>query len=314
MKCKKVLVTGGSGFIGSHLIPRLIELEYDVHSLERYVTGRYVLGGRRVVKTIFGDLRDHFAIRDLIRKIQPDAVVHLAAISAVAYSYDHPNEVLETNILSTVNLAECCLREVPHFKHFLFAGTSEEYGNQEDMPIKETAELRPGSPYAVSKVAADKYLQYMCDAFEFPVTVLRNFNTYGRKKNAHFVVERIITQMLKQKTVTLGDPAPVRDLLYVEDHVDSYVTCLGNEKAVGQTFNFCTGHGVSIAQLANQIKELVNFKGEIIWNTIPERPLDVATLIGDNSKAKQLLGWKPRFTLKKGLQLTIDFWKTHAEN
>lgn len=182
------------------------------------------------------------------------------------------------------------------------------------MPIRETAELRPGSPYAVSKVAADKYLQYMHDAYEFPVTVLRNFNTYGRKRNAHFVVERIIMQMLQQKTVTLGDPTPVRDLLYVDDHVNSYITCLEDEKAVGQTFNFCTGHGVSIAQLANQIKELVNFKGEIIWNTIPERPLDVATLIGNNSKAKQLLGWKPKFTLKKGLQLTIDFWKTRAEN
>jgi nucleoside-diphosphate-sugar epimerase len=314
MEFKKVLVTGGSGFIGSHLIPKLVELEYDVYSLERYVTGRYVLGGRRPVKTIFGDLRDYFAMRDLIRKIQPDAVVHLAAISAVAYSYDHPNEVLETNFLSTVNLAECCLRDVPHFKHFLFAGTSEEYSDQEDTPIKETAELRPSSPYAVSKVAADKYLQYMHDAYEFPVTVLRNFNTYGRKRNAHFVVERIVTQMLQRKTVTLGDPTPVRDLLYVDDHVNSYITCLEDEKAIGQTFNFCTGRGVSIAQLANQIKDLISFKGEIVWNTIPKRPLDVATLIGDNSKAKQLLGWKPKFTLKKGLQLTIDFWKTRAEN
>ena len=312
MKCKKVLVTGGSGFIGSHLIPRLVELEYDVYSLERYVTGRYVLSGRHPVKTIFGDLRDHFAIRDFVRKIQPDAVVHLASMSPVPYSYNHPTEVLETNFLGTVNLAECCLSEIPHLKHFLFAGTSEEYGNQEDMPIKETAELRPGSPYAVSKVAADKYLQYMHDAYEFPVTVLRNFNTYGRKRNAHYVVERIITQMLQQKTVTLGDPTPVRDLLYVDDHVNSYITCLGDEKAIGQTFNFCTGHGVSIAQLANQTKELVNFKGEIIWNTTPERPVDVATIIGDNSKAKQLLGWKPKFTLKKGLQLTIDFWKTRA--
>ena len=107
----------------------------------------------------------------------------------------------------------------------------------------------------------------------------------------------------------LGDPMPVRDLLYVDDHVSSYITCLGNEKTIGQTFNFCTRHGVSIAQLVNLIKQLINFKGEIVWNTIPKRPLDTATLLGDNSKAKQLLGWKPKFTLKKGLQRTIDFWK-----
>jgi len=309
MRCEKVLVTGGSGFIGSHLIPELVKLEYDVYSLERYVTGRYVLSGRRAVKTVFGDLRNHFAVRKIVREVQPDAVVHLASISPVSYSYDHPNEVLETNFLGTVNLAESCLREDPHFKHFLFAGTSEEYGNQKDIPIKEAAELRPCSPYAVSKVAADKYLQYMRDAHNFPVTVLRNFNTYGRKENTHFVVERIITQMLQGKRVTLGDPKPVRDLLYVDDHVNSYITCLGNEKAIGEAFNFCTGRGTSIAQLVKTIKKLTNFKGEVVWNAIPERPLDVAILIGDYSKARRLLGWKPGFTLEKGLKLSVKFWK-----
>lgn len=308
MKCEKVLVTGGSGFIGSHLIPELVKLGYDVYSLERYVTGRYVLGGRRVVKTVFGDLRDDFHIRNVICRIQPDAVVHLASISPVSYSYDHPNEVLETNFLGTVNLAESCLREAPHFKHFLFAGTSEEYGDQKDMPLKENTELRPTSPYAVSKVAADKYLQYMRDAYNFPVTILRNFNTYGRKENTHFVVERIIVQMLKGKRVMLGDPKPVRDLLCVDDHVNSYVTCLGNDKAVGEVFNFCTGHGISIARLVECVKKLTNFKGEVVWNTIPERPLDPATLIGDYSKAKRLLGWKPHFTLEEGLKLTVKFW------
>jgi len=303
------LVAGGSGFIGSHLIHELVKLEHDVYSLERYVTGRYVLGGRRAVKTVFGDLRTHFAVRKIVREVQPDAVVHLASISPVSYSYDHPNEVLETNFLGTVNLAESCLQEVPHFKHFLFAGTSEEYGNQKNMPIKETAELRPCSPYAVSKVAADNYLHYMRDAYNFPITVLRNFNTYGRKENTHFIVERIITQMLQGKRVTLGDPKPVRDLLYIDDHVNSYVTCLGNERAIGETFNFCTGRGTSIAQLVKTIRKLTNFKGEVVWNTIPERPLDVAILIGDYSKARRLLGWKPRFTLEKGLKLSVKFWK-----
>jgi nucleoside-diphosphate-sugar epimerase len=309
MKCEKVLVTGGSGFIGSHLIPKLLDARYDVYSLERYVTGRYVLGGCRMAKTVFGDIRDYFTTRDLIRKIQPDAVIHLASISAVSYSYDHPNEVLETNLLGTINLAESCLREAPHFKHFLFAGTSEEYGNQETLPIKENAELHPNSPYAVSKVAADKYLQYMRDAYDFPITILRNFNTYGRKNNTHFIIERIITQMLKEKVVTLGDQSPIRDFLYVNDHVNSYLTCLQKEKTIGETFNFCTRHGTSIAQLVNLIKKITDFKGEVIWNTIPRRPLDIAKLIGDYSKAKNLLRWKPKYTLDEGLKLTVNFWK-----
>jgi nucleoside-diphosphate-sugar epimerase len=211
--------------------------------------------------------------------------------------------------MGTINLAEVCLREVHTFKHFLFAGTSEEYGNQEKTPVVETAELHPNSPYSVSKVAADKYVQYMRDAYEFPITVLRNFNTYGRKDNTHFVVERTIVRMLEGKTVRLGDPSPIRDLMYVDDHVSSYLTCLENEKAMGETINFCTGRGVSVGEVVEKISEIVNFKGEILWNCIPKRPLDIAVLVGDNRKARQLLNWQPQFGLEEGLKLTIKYWK-----
>ena len=304
----KVLVTGATGFIGSHLVPRLVEQGYDVYTLERYVTGRYVLGQRREIKTVFGDLREHFAVRRIIREVQPDIVIHLAAISPVAYSYDHPYEVIETNFLATVNLAESCLREVPHFKQFLFASTSETYGNGPNPKTEETPQ-NPNSPYAVSKLACEKYLLYMRDAYDFPVTILRNFNTYGRKDNTHFVVERIIVQMLQGGAVKLGDPTPVRDFEYVEDHVSSYLTCLDNPKAIGEVFNFCTGRGVSIKQLAELIAELTDFKGEIVWNAIPARPLDIKELVGDYSKAKRILGWYPKFSLEEGLKLTIDFWR-----
>lgn len=303
----KVLVTGGSGFIGSNLTPKLVESGHEVYSLERYVTGRYVLGTKTT--TFFGDVRDSFTIRKLIRKIQPDAVIHLASISPVAYSYDHPQEVFGVNALGTINLAESCLREIPHFKHFLFAGTSEEYGIQQRLPIREDAKLKPNSPYAVSKVAADKYLQYMYKAYDFPVTVLKPFNTYGRKKNAHFVVERTIVQMLQGKTVRLGDPTPTRDFMYVDDHVSAYLTCLDNPKAIGDVFNFCTGSEVSIKQLIELISRLIGFEGEIQWNTIPARPLDIQRLVGNHDKATRVLGWCPEYSLKEGLKKTIDFWR-----
>ena len=303
----KILVTGGSGFIGSHLIPLLAERDYKVYTLERHVTGRYVLGPART--TVYGDIRDSFVIRKIIKEIQPEAVIHLAAISPVAYSYDHPQEVLEVNTLGTINLAEACLREVPHFKHFLYAGTSEEYGNQTEFPIKEDAELRPNSPYSVSKVAADKYLQYMRGAYEFPVTVLRPFNTYGRKEDTHFVVERALTQMLRGKTVMLGDPTPVRDLMYVEDHVNAYLTCLNNEKAIGEVFNFCTGRGVTVEEAINLLAKLTGFDGEILWNTIPARPLDIQKLIGSPEKAKRILGWQPKYSLEEGLKLSVEYWR-----
>jgi dTDP-glucose 4,6-dehydratase len=304
----KILVTGATGFVGSHLVHKLVEQGHDIYTFERYVTGRYVLGQWRSVRAIFGDLRDYYAVKHLMHEVQPDVVIHLAAISPVAYSYDHPNEVIESNFIGTVNLAEACIHEVPHFRHFLFASTSETYGNG-PTPKTEDTPQNPNSPYAVSKFACEKYLLYMRDAYGFPTTILRNFNTYGRKDNTHFVVERTITQMLKGEIVRLGDPSTIRDFEYIDDHVNSYLTCLDNPKAKGEVFNFCTGKGVSIKQLVDLISELVGFKGKVIWNTIPARPLDIKILVGDYSKAKRLLGWEPKFTLEEGLKRTIDFWK-----
>lgn len=305
----KILVTGATGFVGSHLVPGLIERGHNVFTLERYVTGRYVLGKRANVKTVFGDLKEYFAIKHMIHDVQPDVVIHLAAISPVSYSYDHPHEVIQTNLLGTVNLAEACLREVPHFKHFLFASTSETYGNG-PCPKTEEMQQNPNSPYAVSKLACEKYLLYMLDAYGFPITILRNFNTYGRRDNTHFVVERTIVQMLQGEAVRLGDSTPIRDFEYIDDHVNSYLTCLNNPKAKGEVFNFCTLRGTSIKQLVNLISELTNFKGEVFWDTIPTRPLDIRELVGDYSKAKRILRWQPQFTLEEGLRQIVDFWKT----
>lgn len=303
-------MTGASGFIGSHLVPRLLELGYEVHSLERYVTGRYVLGEARQVETVFGDLRDLQTARQVLKKVQPHKVVHLAALSAVSYSYEHPQEVLETNFMGTVNLAEACMQEVGQFGHFLFAGTSEEYGNNGARPQTEKSPLRPNSPYSASKVAADRYLNYMWDAYGFPVTILRPFNSYGRKDNTHFIVERTIVQALSANQIRLGDPTPVRDFLYVDDHVNAYLACLEQPKnAIGQTLNFCTGRGVTIKELVEKICNLTGFAGQVLWNTIPKRPLDIHGLIGSPVESARLLGWKPKYQLEDGLRKAVDYWK-----
>lgn len=305
----RILVTGTTGFVGSRLIEKLAEQKnHDLYALQRYVTGRYVLGADHGVKTVFCDLRDHFAVRAAIREVQPEAVMHLAAISPVSYSYDHPNEVIDANLVGTINLAESCLREVPHFKHFLFASTSETYGNGPVPKLEDTPQA-PNSPYSVSKQAAEKYILYMWDAYKFPATVLRPFNTYGRRDNTHFLVERMLVQMLQGHTVKLGDPTPERDLLYVDDHADAYLTCLGNPKAIGGAFNFATGEKITVKALVEKMKELTGFRGQILWDTIPRRPLDIQVLYGDASKAKSVLGWQPKFSLDEGLRLTIDFWR-----
>lgn len=304
----KILITGVTGFIGQNLVPKLLELDHQIYSLERYVTSRYVLGKKREVRTVFGDIKQHFAVRRIVQEVQPDVVINLAAISPVSYSYDHPHEVIETNFIGTVNLAESCLRDVPHLKQFLFASTSETYGNG-PTPKKEETPQHPNSPYAVSKLAAEKYLLYMHKAYGFPVTILRPFNTYGRKDNTHFVVERIITQMLQGKELRLGDSTPVRDFMYVDDHINAYLTCLADRKSIGQIFNFCTGYGVTISELVETLKNLTGFDEDIAWHTIPQRPLDIKRLIGDYSKAKNLLCWEPKFSLDEGLSLCVDYWR-----
>ncbi len=308
----RVLITGVSGFIGSHLVEKMANSNYDLYALERYVTGRYVLGSSRDIKTLYGDLREYALVRKTIREVQPDYVIHIAAISPVSYSYDHPFEVIDTNFYGTLNLAEACLHECPELKQFLFASTSETYGNG-PLPRKEDTPQNPNSPYAVAKMAAEKYLLYLRDAYRFPVTILRNFNTYGRKDNTHFVVERMTVQMLRGDEVRLGDPEPVRDLMYVDDHVQSYLTCLGNQRAVGEIFNFCTGIGVKIKGLAEKIAEKTGFKGRIVWGTVPQRPLDIKELVGDNSKAKTVLNWSPKYTLDQGLDLTVKYWRERTK-
>jgi nucleoside-diphosphate-sugar epimerase len=306
----RILVTGATGFVGSRLLERLAEMGgHDIYSMQRYVAGRYVLGADHGVKVVFCDLRDQFAVKCAIRDVQPEVVFHLAAISPVSYSYDHPNEVLDTNLTGTVNLAEACLREVPHFKHFLFASTSETFGNGPVPKLEDTPQA-PNSPYSVAKHAAEKYVLYMWDAYKFPVTVLRPFNTYGRRDNTHFLVERMLVQMLQGNTVKLGDPTPERDLLYIDDHVDSYLICFAKPQAsIGQTFNFCTGEKLTVQALADKMRAMTGFRGQILWDTIPKRPLDIQVLYGDSAKAKSVLGWEAKVSLEDGLRRTADFWR-----
>ena len=303
----KILVTGATGFVGGHMVPRLLELGHEVYALERHVAGRYSIDSQpRAV--VYCDLRDFFSVRNTLAEVQPDIVIHLAAISPVAYSYDHPQEVFSVNTSGTMNLAEACVREVPHLKQFLFAGSSEEYGIQTQFPINENATLRANSPYSASKISADMYLQYLLDAHGFPVTVLRPFNSYGRKHDTHFVVERIVTQLLKSQEVRLGDVSAKRDMIYIDDHVNAYLSCLNNSKAIGQTINFCTGKAVTIEELVNRIGNIMSVKPNILPNVTAQRPLDIPILVGDNAKALNIVNWRPEFSLDEGLKLTVDYW------
>jgi dTDP-glucose 4,6-dehydratase len=301
---QRLLLTGATGFIGKELYQRLGK--YDVYTLERYVTGRYNHYDSN--NKIFLDLRNYEDIKSTIREINPAYVIHLAAISPVAFSYEHYYEVSEVNYQASVNLIEACHEYADNLKQFIFAGTSEEYGQalkDRNHKLSEDSELIPNSPYAVSKVAVDKYLQYMGMAFDFPFTILRPFNTYGRTDNNHFFMERTIKAMQSNEPLKLGIPDSVRDWMFVEDHIYGYLQALGNRKAIKQIINLCTGKGYSTKETAKIIAEMTNYKLPIKWNAIKPRPSDAKILIGDNSKAQKLLNWKPKYSLEEGLNKMI---------
>jgi len=300
---KKIFVTGGTGFIGSNLIEKLSKTEeYDIYALVRYISNRTPSFPENV-KVVYGDLRDGLMIKKIIKNISPEIVLHLGAISPVQHSFGHSQEVMETNFIGTINLAESNL-ENSNLKKFIMAGTSEMYGNNYYNPIRETDKLCPNQPYAISKVASYNYLSYLKEAYNFPSCVVRPFNTYGRTENFNFVTERIIYQMLTSKIVNLGDPSPIRDLLYVDDHVDGYMSILESQH-LPDTVNLCTGKETSIEELTFLIQDKLNFKGTVSWNKTMKRPTEIYYLVGDNSLAYTFLKWKPKIDLNTGLDLTI---------
>ena len=153
----------------------------------------------------------------------------------------------------------------------------------------------------------------MKEAYDFPVTILRPFNTYGRKEDYHFLIEKTIVQMLTQDKISLINPTPVRDWMYVADHVNAYLTCLKNEKALGETFNFCTGKGLTVKETVEKIASIIGFKGEVQWGSAPERPTESKIIIGSNGKAFNILGWKPQYSLENGLKETIEYWRNKLQ-
>lgn len=309
----RILLTGSTGFIGSRLLQRLEELGHDVYLLVRYVSGgRYNFYARK--KTVFADIRDGEAVRKAVLNVRPEVIIHLAATTAVSFSFLSPADVLHTNAVGTIHLAEAA-REA-EVEQFIHASTSEVYGIQQDFPIKEDATLNPTSPYAVAKIAAENYLQLISKIYDFPVTIMRPFNTFARGlpniKNRHYVVERAITGALENGVINLHNPKPIREFIFRDDHVAAYIAALENKKAIGEVFNICYGVGWTIEEMANKVAEVVERKTgkpvKVEFLREPDRPMDIPELWGDSTKAKQILGWKPQYNLETGLEKAINEW------
>lgn len=303
------LVTGCTGFIGSELTQRLIVEGFRVYGLVRH-SPRAVTNIPKGVVTITGDLLDYHSLRKAVRESQPEYIFHTAAMTPVRESFDNPFIYEEINYRGTMNLVHASL-QCPVLKRFLHASTMEVY-KAKTTPLKEEDTLYGETPYGVSKVAGDLYVRVASDCFGLPYTILRPCNTYGRKAQKGYLVEKVVTSMLEANRFELDGSADlVRSFMYVDDHVNAYLSCL-DEKALNEVFNFGV-EGSSVEEVVKTCTRLLNWKGEVVYGVNP-RPNEALTLVLDASKAQRMLGWKAEVSLEDGLRRTCEFWKQKMDN
>ena len=318
-----ILVTGADGFIGSHLTEELVRQGHSVRAFVYYnsfnswgwldrcspeVKGKF--------EVFSGDIRDPHGVREAMKGCE--AVIHLAALIAIPFSYHSPDTYVDTNIKGTLNVLQAA-REIG-VKRVIHTSTSEVYGTAQFVPITEDHPLQGQSPYSATKIAADQLAFSFYSSFDLPVVILRPFNTYGPRQSARAVIPTIITQIATgQKEIKLGAISPTRDFNYVKDTVDGFVATLNSKNGLGEVINLGSNFEISIKETAELIAEIMGVTISIAQDGDRLRPpsSEVERLWADNSKAKEILNWKPRFAgpdgLKSGLEETIA-WFSQPEN
>ncbi|MGD0784506.1 MAG: SDR family NAD(P)-dependent oxidoreductase [Sedimentisphaerales bacterium] len=311
-KNKKVLVTGGGGFIGSHLIERLCAEGANVRAFIRY-NSRSNMGCigclsseiKKSIEIISGDITELVSVEQAVKGME--IVFHLAASIGIPYSYIHPREVVETNLMGSLNIFTAA-REM-NIEKVVHTSTSEVYGTAQYVPIDENHPIQSQSPYSASKVGADALAMSFVKAFGCPFAIIRPFNTFGPRQSMRAIIPTIITQALKKNDIQLGSLSPTRSFTYVSDIVDGFIKIAESDKSIGNVINIGTDIEISIGDLANKIVALMGKKIKVICTEerIRSASSEVQRLCADNSKAKALLGWEPKIGLDEGLKKTISW-------
>lgn len=318
----KILVTGADGFIGSHLTEALTRGGHEVRAFVFYNSFNswgWLDHCGDDVKSRFevfaGDIRDPNGVRTAMKGC--DAVMHLAALIAIPYSYHSPDTYVDTNVKGTLNVVQAA-RELGVSK-VIHTSTSEVYGTARFVPITEDHPLQGQSPYSASKIGADQIAMSFYSSFGTPVTILRPFNTYGPRQSARAVIPTIITQIATgNRKIKLGAVHPTRDFSFVADTVAGFAAALHSDKAVGEVVNIGSNFEISIGDTARLIAEVMNTEIEITTDEARLRPRnsEVERLWADATKARQLLGWQPAYGdregFKRGLAETAEWFEDSA--
>jgi len=319
----KVLVTGADGFIGSHLTESLVRQGFEVRAFVQYNSFNswgWLDHCHEDVKghfdVISGDIRDPFGVKDSMRDCQ--AVIHLAALIAIPFSYHSPSAYVATNVMGTLNVLQAAREN--DVSRVIHTSTSEVYGSARFIPITEEHPLQGQSPYSASKIGADQLAFSFFTSFGLPVVTIRPFNTYGPRQSARAVIPTIITQLAsKSRGLNLGSLSPTRDFSFVGDTVSGFMAALESDKGIGEVFNLGSNFEISIGETVDLISNLMNCEPELTLDVNRIRPInsEVNRLLADNSRARNAFGWEPEFRglegLKRGLRSTIE-WFTDSRN
>ncbi|RIK10031.1 MAG: NAD-dependent dehydratase [Acidobacteria bacterium] len=317
---RKALVTGATGFIGSHLTESLVRAGAKVRALVHYNAddrqGNLELLSsdiRKEIEVVRGDIRNPEGMDAAAEGV--DVVFHLAALIAIPYSYVNPREHFETNVIGTYNVARAAQRA--GVERFVHTSTSEVYGTARFTPITEDHPLQGQSPYSASKIGADKAVESLQLSFDLPAVTVRPFNTYGPRQSRRAIIPAIISQLLTSSTLRLGSLEPERDLTFASDTADGFIAAADAlaSDAVGQTFNLGNGASISIGELANRLIEMIRPGARIETDPARVRPAksEVGLLLASNEKARTVLKWEPRVGLDEGLERTAEFMTKQSE-
>ncbi len=311
---RKILVTGADGFIGSHLVEKLLDDNYQVRAFVYYNSFNNwgwldALPKEKLdrIDVFVGDIRDPNGVRKAMEGI--DLVFHLAALIAIPFSYHSPDSYVDTNIKGTLNVLQAA-RDLGTAR-VLVTSTSEVYGTAKYVPIDEEHPFQGQSPYSATKIGADRIAESFYKSFGLPVTIVRPFNTYGPRQSARAIIPTIISQLLTgYSEIKLGSLHPTRDFVYVQDTVSGFISIAETDKTIGEEINIATQQEVSIEQLAKVLIGKINPEARIISEDERKRPelSEVERLLGANSKIMRLTGWMPKYNLEEGLAETIAWF------
>jgi NAD dependent epimerase/dehydratase len=314
---KSTLITGADGFIGSHLTELLVKSGYTVKALSQYNSFNNWgwledVDCLNEIEVLTGDVRDPHYCKHITKDV--DVIFHLAALIAIPYSYIAPDSYVDTNIKGTLNICQAALEN--GCKKVIHTSTSEVYGTAQYVPIDENHPLQPQSPYSATKIGADMMAMSFYNAFKLPVVVARPFNTYGPRQSARAVIPTIIVQIATgRKEIKLGDVTPTRDFNYVEDTCRGFLELANCDEAVGQVVNIGSNFEISVGDVLNMIKEIMG--SDVRFHTDEQRirpeKSEVFRLWCDNTKIQKLTGFKPAYSIRQGLETTIE-WITKPEN